>query len=111
MKIIYNKHLPCRGYIAINICGVVFANEKYRPLVDKTKQHEAIHTSQGKELLWIFFYLWYGIEWVIRMIQYRKKKEAYYNISFEREAYANDFNMGYLENRKWYAFIGYLKSV
>nr|DAU35071.1 MAG TPA: hypothetical protein [Caudoviricetes sp.] len=37
--------------------------------------------------MWIGFYLWYIIEYLIRLIMYRDTKLAYKNISFEREAY------------------------
>lgn len=111
MKIIYNKYLPPRGYIAINICGVIFARNQYKPISERTKRHEIIHTRQIAELLVVIFYLWYGIEWIVRLIQYRNKKEAYRNISFEREAYANEWDDTYLKRRKMYVFIGYLKKV
>ncbi|MFV0312257.1 MAG: hypothetical protein ACK5KN_11495 [Dysgonomonas sp.] len=111
MKIIYNKYLPPKGYVAINICGIIFARSRYNPLSERTICHETIHTRQIAELLVVIFYLWYGIEWIVRLIQYRSKQEAYRNISFEREAYANDQDDTYLKRRKLYAFIGYLKGV
>ena len=40
-----------------------------------------------QELLYIFFYLWYAVEYLIRLIIYRNTKLAYKNVSFEREAY------------------------
>ncbi len=110
MKIIYNKHFPLKGYIAINICGLIFARSEYKPISDTDKHHELIHTRQIIELLFVFFYLWYGLEWLIRLIQYRNRKAAYKNISFEREAYINDHNKYYLKNRKLYSFIHYLKD-
>lgn len=115
MKIIYNRIIPPAGYSAINLFGVVFIRKEYEDLyqeyphaLDKTIRHESIHSAQGKELLWLFFYLWYGIEWVVRLIQYRNKKDAYYNISFEREAYANEMDVNYLKHRKFYSFIKYI---
>lgn len=111
MKIIYNNHLPPKGYAAIIICGVIFARKDCKPLKGYILQHEAIHAKQMHELLIVFFYLWYVIEWVIRLIQYRNRKEAYRNISFEREAYANESNKNYLNDRKLYTFIHYLKRV
>ena len=33
---------------------------------------------------------------------------AYLNISFEKEAYQNDYNLEYLKYRKRFAFIKYL---
>ena len=111
MKIIYNRFLPPKGFVAINICGIVFARQSFNPLSKRTKRHEAIHTHQMVELLFVVFYLWYGIEWIARLIQYRNKNEAYRNISFEREAYANDNDTNYLKRRKLYAFIRYLKKI
>lgn len=71
--------------------------------------HERIHTAQQKELLWIPFYILYFIEWVVRLFQYRDLKKAYMNISFEREAYSRGHNLGYLQNRKPFAWLDYLK--
>lgn len=111
MKIIYNKYLPPKGYAAIIICGVVFARSESKPLKAHIVTHEAIHAKQMRELLIMFFYLWYVIEWLVRLIQYRNQKEAYRNISLEREAYSNERNERYLKNRKMYSFIRYLKRV
>lgn len=108
MKVIYNKHLPIKGYVAINLFGLIFARKEFKPLSKVTENHEAIHTAQMRELLFVFFYLWYGIEWVIRLFQYRDRKEAYLNISFERESYQNQNNLGYLKARKKYEFRKYL---
>ena len=109
MKIICNKILPPKDYTAINLFGVVFVKEG-TILSPQTINHELIHTAQGKELLWIFFYIWYGIEWLVRLIQYRDRKLAYCNISFEREAYSNQNNMDYLKTRSFWAFVNYLKN-
>ncbi len=110
MKIIYNKRFPPKGYAAINICGVIFARHEQKPLSDRTRRHEAIHTRQIIELLVIGFYVWYGIEWLIRLAQYRNRKDAYRNISLEREAYGNDKKESYLESRRLFAFVGYLNA-
>lgn len=108
MKVIYNKYIPFKGYAAINLFGLVFARKEFKPLSRITENHERIHTAQMKELLYLFFYLWYVIEWVIRLIQYRDSKVAYLNISFEREAYRNQNNLGYLKARKKYRNLKYL---
>lgn len=70
--------------------------------------HEKIHTAQQAEMLVVPFYLWYGIEYLVRLLQYRETHKAYLNICFEREASANERNLGYLETRKPFAFIKYL---
>lgn len=108
MKTIYNKYLPLKGYVAINLFGLIFARKEFKPLSERTLNHEAIHTAQIKELLFVFFYLWYGIEWIVRLFQYQDRKKAYLNISFEREAYSNQKDMGYLKVRKKYEFRKYL---
>lgn len=72
--------------------------------------HESIHTAQMKEMLYVFFYLWYVIEWLVRLVQYRNARTAYRNIGFEREAYMNQGNMGYLQGRGRYAWVKYLKK-
>lgn len=108
MKIIYNKWLPFKGYAAINLFGLVLARKEFEPLTSKTINHEGIHTAQMREMLYIFFYVWYGLEWLFRLVQYRNRKTAYYNISFEREAYANDRNLSYRKERKRYEWVKYM---
>jgi len=76
MKIVYDKILPIKGYVAINIFGFVFARKELNPVSKRTINHEAIHTAQGREMLWIFFVLWYVIEWIIRLILYRDRKKS-----------------------------------
>jgi hypothetical protein len=65
-------------------------------------QHEQIHWKQQIEMLVIPFYIWYGIETLLR---------GYNKISFEQEAYKNENNTNYLKIRKHYAWIKYLKRV
>ena len=60
-----------------------------------------------KEMLYTFFYVWYIIEWIVRLFM---KGNAYRNISFEREAYANQNNLSYLNTRKRYAWLNFLRE-
>ena len=89
----------------MNLFGVLFVRGNAR-IDDITLNHEKIHTAQIKELWYIFFYLWYIIEWLIRLFM---KGNAYRNISFEREAYSNEKDLSYLDNRKRFAWIKYIK--
>jgi hypothetical protein len=107
MKIIYNKIIPFKGFSAINLFGVVFARKECGTLHWQTMNHELIHTAQMKELFYIFFYLFYALEWLVKLCFYGNK--AYYHISFEKEAYAHQNDSGYLTGRKKYAFLKYLK--
>lgn len=71
--------------------------------------HERIHDAQQRELLYIPFYLLYLLEYLFRLIQYRNHDRAYRNISYEREAYANDSNPDYLKTRPHFSSLHYLK--
>ena len=71
--------------------------------------HERIHLRQQAEMLIIFFYLWYVLEYYYLLIKFRNPYQAYQNISFEREAYGNENNLNYLKTRKFWNFTKYLK--
>ena len=101
MKIIRNNIIPFAGHKAINLFGILFVRGNAR-IDDRTIRHETIHTAQMKEMLYVGFYIWYVTEWIIRLLM---KGNAYRNISFEREAYANEEHIDYLESRKRFAWL------
>ncbi len=72
--------------------------------------HEKIHLRQQLELLIVFFYLWYGIEFLIRLVHYKNRYLAYRNISFEREAYKNEKDLNYLKGRSFWSFTNYFNK-
>lgn len=109
MKIIYNNIIPFKGFKAMNIFGVLFVRKGCK-LNDTDIRHELIHTAQQREMLYVFFFLWYVIEWLIRLLQYRNAHKAYRNISFEREAYTMQHTMTYIDCRRHYAWVEYLKD-
>ena len=75
---------------------------------DQTIRHEMIHARQQLEMLILPFYIWYLIEWLIRLVI--NFKMAYMSVSFEREAYRNDDNSEYLAGRKPFAWLSYLRQ-
>lgn len=108
MKIIYNNIIPFKGYKAINLFGVLFVRNG-KKMSDEDLNHEAIHTAQMKELAYVFFYLWYVIEWLIRLCLNKfQGHKAYRAISFEREAYYNQSYLKYLNERLHYTWLDYL---
>jgi hypothetical protein len=90
------------------IWPIIFVKSKDVLLGTHILNHERIHFRQQVELLWAPFFVWYLVEFFIRLIQYRNWNKAYRNISFEREAYAMESNTGYLKKRRFWAFVKYL---
>ena len=105
MKIIYNNIIPFKGFLAINLFGVLFVrgNKNNIKISQNIINHESIHTAQIKEMFYILFYIAYFFEWMFRICQYGPNKKAYRNISFEKEAYDNEKNYEYLTTRKRFA--------
>lgn len=89
----------------MNLLGVLFVHHGVY-LSNELINHERIHTAQQREMLFVFFYIFYMIEWLVRLPM---RGNAYRNISFEREAYANQRNLDYLKSRPLYAWRRYLK--
>lgn len=118
MKIIRNKYIPFKGFRAINLFGVLFVRGNAE-ITERVIRHETIHTKQMQEMLYIFFYLWYCIEYVYRVFWYAWKKNKskaesaklakspYHALSFEREAYANETKVGYPSYRKFWNWTKY----
>lgn len=107
MKIIYNRFIPFRSFNgtefkAFNFFGLLFVRSDVDlPITDVDINHEAIHTAQMRELLYIGFYICYLVEWLIELFKFGK--ESYDNNSFEEEAYAYQQDMNYLKTRKHFA--------
>ena len=109
MITIKNRLIPFRGFTALTLWPFVFVRRDLLDRYDdKAVRHERIHGRQQKEMLLIGFYLWYGIEYLLRLAKYRSTEDAYCNVSFEQEAYMNQADGDYLRNRKWYAWTHYL---
>jgi len=71
--------------------------------------HENTHWKQQLEMLIIFFYPWYFIEWVIKLIF--PPVGAYKDISMEREANEHESDPTYNSNRKHYAWRKHILKV
>lgn len=99
MKVIRNPFIPFPGFAAINLFGVLFVRSDVK-VTERLLNHERIHTAQMKELGYIFFYIIYVLEWLVRLLL---PGNAYQNISFEREAYLFDGSSSYLQQRKRFA--------
>jgi hypothetical protein len=70
--------------------------------------HEKIHLKQQKELLWLLFFIIYFVEFLAKIVIYKKAKLAYRNISFEREAYLHENNFNYAGVKPFMSFVKYI---
>ena len=109
MIIIVTKYLIPKGFRGLTLFPFVFIKSDQMVKDKVLLNHEKIHLRQQVELLGVFFLIWYGIEFVLRWMQYKNRQLAYQNICFEREAYANETNLNYTAQRKCWHFLKYIK--
>ncbi|MGI9650595.1 hypothetical protein [Chryseobacterium sp. RLHN22] len=81
-------------------------DKKNRVLIN----HEKIHIRQQLELLIIFFYILYVVEYYYHFFRLKNAYQAYKSISFEREAYAMERDLNYLQKRKFWGFRRFFKK-
>ena len=105
--IIITRFLSKR-YHAMAIWPFIFIRSRQSEKDKILINHEKIHLKQQIELLWIPFFIWYFIEFLVRLVIIRKWDKAYKNISFEKEAYLNETDFDYSKNKMWGSFIKYL---
>ncbi len=95
----------------LNVTGLaifpfIFTKHKIR---SKTLiNHELIHHRQQIELFILPFYILYLLDYLVGLLKYKNKYDAYMNICFEKEAYAHDQDLNYLKKRRLWAFLKYL---
>jgi hypothetical protein len=115
--------------------GHVFVRSSKADSDNVILNHELIHVEQWKELTFAMFtilnvpfigsinirytiltmicafctfYVWYFLEYLLRLVIKKNHDEAYMSISFEKEAYLNEGKPKYLSNRDYFSFIKYL---
>ena len=108
MFVIVAKYLIPKGFRGLTVFPFVIIKYAFDSQNKILVNHEKIHIRQQLELLVLPFFVWYLVEYTIRLFQYKNANLAYRNISFEREAYANELNIDYLKNRTFFSFLNYL---
>lgn len=119
-KIYVNKLIPFSKYLAMMLFGMIFYRQEYEEYfktypekIRKMINHENIHKEQIKDFGLLFkwfpflqilvggiiFYLIYFFEWVIRLF-INGPRNAYRNISFEKEAYTNELDYEYIKKKR-----------
>ena len=128
IKIVSNI-IPFKGFVALTIAPFVFIRKDEKDKFNAVAEnHERIHEEQQIEmgivgvilsaamflitlsgwsfLLIALYFWWYLIEWALRSVF--GTGNAYRNISFEREAYANEKDLEYSYYRDLFAWMGYM---
>ena len=109
MFVIVAKYLIPKGYRGLTAFPFVFIKYKFDLKNKVLVNHEKIHLRQQLEMLVLPFFVWYFIEYAVRLWQYKNTNLAYRNISFEREAYTNEINLEYLKTKRVFSFLNYLR--
>ncbi len=108
MVVIVSKYLIPKGFRGITLFPFIVVSEPDLKQNSVMINHEKIHIRQQIELLVLPFFIWYGTEFLIKWIMYKDKNLAYRNISFEKEAYANEKDLNYEKQRSFWKFLSYL---
>jgi hypothetical protein len=108
MFVIVAKYLIPKGFRGMTIFPFVIIKHSFDSESKVLVNHEKIHIRQQLEMLVLPFFVWYFVEYGVRLLQYKNANFAYRNISFEREAYANEQQLDYLKNRTIFGFLKYL---
>lgn len=85
--------------------GMLKGNDEAQNVI----RHETTHWLQEREMLCIPFYIWYGIEYLIKY-SLLDHELSYYNVSFEREAYCWETLSTYNQTRRPYAWFKYISK-
>ena len=108
MRIIASRYLIPKGFIGITLYPLIIVKDKKLLQYRRLLNHEKIHLRQQAEMLVLPFYIWYLVEYAVKLIMYRNTHKAYRNISFEREAYTYENDNTYLQKRHFWSFVKYI---
>nr|WP_293873783.1 hypothetical protein [Flavobacterium sp.] len=108
MVVVVSKYLIPKGFDGLAIYPFILVSQNHLKQNLVIINHEKIHIRQQLELLILLFFIWYSLEFLFRWIQYKDRRKAYLNISFEREAYKNEKDLNYLNQRSFWTSLNYL---
>jgi hypothetical protein len=79
---------------------------------DETRlvRHEKIHFWQQVEMLFVFHWLIYGFFYLVARAKGHGHYVAYRYNPFELEAFTHEYNVEYLEQRKPFAWLQFIKE-
>lgn len=121
MEVKCSKIIPIKGFATMNFFGKIYQRMERcgKPMSKRTLNHESIHSMQAEDFIpnpknsnfkrilgYLIFYLIYIIEWIFKVICniFYWKIRSYRSISFEIEAYNNQYDYEYQDKRKRWAW-------
>ncbi len=108
MFLVVSRHLVPKGFGGLAIFPFIFLSAARLKGDSPFLNHERIHLRQQVEMLIVPFFIWYAIEFLVRLAMTRNFSSAYRTIGFEREAYAKEKDPLYLKSRPLWNFIKFL---
>jgi len=109
MDIRVSKIVPS-GYIGVTLWPFgIYVSEPRWLTTRWLLNHESTHWEQQKELIGIFFYIIYGLEWAIKSLILWEN--AYEYLAAEIEANKHEHDNTYLAKRKRYSWLKYIFTI
>lgn len=108
MFLVVSRHLVPKGFGGLAIFPFIFLSAARLKGDSPFINHERIHIRQQLEMLVLPFFVWYGVEFMVRFCLCRNFSSAYRSISFEREAYAKEKDPLFLKSRPLWNFLKFL---
>lgn len=105
MFLVVSRFLIPKGFRGMTVFPFVIVGDAADKENAVLVNHEKIHIRQQLELLVLPFFVWYLLDFLLKWRRYRNWNEAYRNIIFEREAYANEKDLDYLKSRPFWNFL------
>lgn len=88
---------------------IIFRSEEEK--IPQLINHEKIHFRQQIETVFVGIIIWSLLEMLYaRLILRKSSKESYLYLSSEQEAYRNQHDLSYLENRSFWAQFRYVRD-
>lgn len=110
MIVIVSNYFTPKGFRGLTLFPFVFLKDENDKQNAVLMNHERIHIQQQLELLILPFFVMYGFEFLIRLMQHKNVNRAYKSISFEREAYTNEKDLHYLKQRSFGTWFSYIRK-
>lgn len=104
LLILHTPTLPARG---MALFPFILVKDKSDATNRRLLNHERIHLRQQLEMLVLPFYVFYLAEYGWHRLRGLPHHQAYMAISFEKEAYAREYDFAYLRRRPFWGFWKY----